>query len=551
MNLVLKFTILVGLYGISNAFDPASQGSQDSVKVVAVDTQRSSSVVKLTARDRQRIAKRQSGYDGRKAVYEGLDNAETFYFASLTLGTPPQFLRLTIDTGSADMWVNTVNSSLCTQDPITCQASGTYSPLNSSTMQFINDEFEIVYADGTGASGSYLSDNLNFGGSTLESFQFGTGYNSSSRQGVLGIGFKSDESEVVDEVGPAYPNLPIALANAGLTNSLAYSLWLNDISASTGSILFGGINTAKYHGSLSTVPILPDPDSRGDDLVIGLSGLRLDSTELGVGQIGSEGLPLFPSLSLLDSGSTMIYLDVVLVEHIWQLVTAVFSADDGVAYVPCELQNSNSTLTFSFGSANISVPMKQLIYSSIITGHASKNYSDDSPACVFGILYGSGTNVLGDAFLRSAYVVYDLENQQIALAQTSFNATGQDDIKEIVKGKDGIPDARPAESAVTAIPTPTLMSVRTNLSIISPTDPPRIQRPTTLVHDGGREALVTEGGTLTVIAPSEIPSAIATAAPTTTNSFTNDGAPVVIRASGSCLWGAVVGVVGMVVVAAL
>ena len=33
-----------------------------------------------------------------------------------------------------------------------------------------------------------------------------------------------------------------------IINTVAYSLWLNDLDASTGSILFGGIDTEKYTG---------------------------------------------------------------------------------------------------------------------------------------------------------------------------------------------------------------------------------------------------------------------------------------------------------------
>jgi len=44
--------------------------------------------------------------------------------------------------------------------------------------------------------------------------------------------------------------------------------------------------------------------------------------------------------------------------------------------------------------------------------------------CVLGILPASEEPyILGDTFLRSAYVVYDLKNNVIGLAQTNFNST--------------------------------------------------------------------------------------------------------------------------------
>jgi elongation factor G len=46
-------------------------------------------------------------------------------------------------------------------------------------------------------------------------------------------------------------------------------------------------------------------------------------------------------------------------------------------------------------------------------------------ACLFGIQpFTQAPYILGDTFLRSAYVVFDLVNNQIGLAQTDFNDTG-------------------------------------------------------------------------------------------------------------------------------
>lgn len=55
----------------------------------------------------------------------------------------------------------------------------------------------------------------------------------------------------------------------------------------------------------------------------------------------------------------------------------------------------------------------------------------------------------GDTFLRSAYVVYDLDNQEISLGNTLFNVTDST-IREIGTGKSAVPDATGAASAVTA-----------------------------------------------------------------------------------------------------
>jgi hypothetical protein len=73
------------------------------------------------------------------------------------------------------------------------------------------------------------------------------------------------------------------------------------------------------------------------------------------------------------------------------------------------------------GGPQISVPMSEMVVDAGIT------FSDGSKACYLGIDAVDeslgGSIILGDTFLRSAYVVYDLENQVIALAQAKFNVT--------------------------------------------------------------------------------------------------------------------------------
>jgi hypothetical protein len=56
---------------------------------------------------------------------------------------------------------------------------------------------------------------------------------------------------------------------------------------------------------------------------------------------------------------------------------------------------------------------------------------------------------MGDTFLRSAYLVYDLENNEISIAQTNFNSTSNN-VVEIGTGTESVPDATLVQNAVTA-----------------------------------------------------------------------------------------------------
>ncbi|UZP41314.1 hypothetical protein NXS19_009130 [Fusarium pseudograminearum] len=73
------------------------------------------------------------------------------------------------------------------------------------------------------------------------------------------------------------------------------------------------------------------------------------------------------------------------------------------------------------------------------------SFTNGQAACSFGIAPStSQVSILGDTFLRSAYVVFDLDNNEISLAQSNFEATGSH-ILEISKGKNAVPSATGSE----------------------------------------------------------------------------------------------------------
>ena len=109
--------------------------------------------------------------------------------------------------------------------------------------------------DGSGAVGDYASDTFTIGGTTLSRLQFGIGYESTSQEGILGIGYQVNEVQAGRLGQSPYNNLPAQLVADNKIQSNAYSLWLNDLDASTGSILFGGVDTDQKSRSKSLIHI--------------------------------------------------------------------------------------------------------------------------------------------------------------------------------------------------------------------------------------------------------------------------------------------------------
>ncbi len=137
----------------------------------------------------------------------------------------------------------------------------------------------------------------------------------------------------------------------------------------------------------------------------------------------------FPIPVVLDSGTTLSYLPQDLAEEIWTEVGAVYNNDVGLAILPCSMANSGGYFSFTFGGsggATINVTMDELVLDIFSSGSAtfSSGKYKGQTACEFGIQNTtSDPFLLGDTFLRSAYVVYDLVNNQVAMAPTNFNAT--------------------------------------------------------------------------------------------------------------------------------
>lgn len=265
----------------------------------------------------------------------------------------------------------------------------------------------------------------------------------------MGIGYPINEVQSTRNHKKPYPNLPKALTDEGHIQSMAYSMWLNDLGASTGQIMFGGVNSGKYHGSLTVLPVL---SRRGvnAELAVSMTGLSITTGDDGTRNISSRS---FPVSALLDSGSSLSYLPKRVVDDIFEITSATYDSNAGAGFVACDMASSSATFQFYFSGITIIVDMTELVVdpgSASDGGGGRPSFSDGTPACFLGIAPTSGgTPILGDTFLRSAYVVYDLANDEISIAKTNFNST-EDDIHEIGTGKDSVPDVTGVSSPATS-----------------------------------------------------------------------------------------------------
>jgi candidapepsin len=98
----------------------------------------------------------------------------------------------------------------------------------------------------------------------------------------------------------------------------------------------------------------------------------------------------------------------------------------------------SSGVTYSFSGATVTVPPSELAIPLSDLGLHVSGYEYFVP--IYSIEESSEYVLLGDSFLRSAYVVYDLDNKEISIAQSSFDTTNSN-IQAIT---DSVPGAKPA-----------------------------------------------------------------------------------------------------------
>ncbi|KJZ77576.1 hypothetical protein HIM_03300 [Hirsutella minnesotensis 3608] len=347
------------------------------------------------------------------------------YFMNVNVGTPSQQVSLQLDTGSSDLWVPSVNADICNDVNSEGCTLGTFDPSMSNTFDSAgNSPFVIAYQDQSSTSGEYFKDQIALGDITLRNFTMGLGIKSTIAYGLAGVGYSSDEAAVQTSES-TYSNLPLALQQAGYINTPAYSLWLNDLSASTGSILFGAIDTEEYVGDLTKIPILSDPRTN-QRAAFTVSMHSLEASSPSGSDVLTSGQPLSV---ILDSGTSFTYLPPEVAARTWQEVGAIYDATSSLPLLPCSFANHEGSFSFVFAGADgprVNVTMRELVVP-IATDPVPKLATGPfrgRDACSFGILNQTESPfLLGDTFLRSAYVVYDLANNEIGIAPTHFNSS--------------------------------------------------------------------------------------------------------------------------------
>ncbi|KAM4065314.1 eukaryotic aspartyl protease [Hirsutella rhossiliensis] len=372
------------------------------------------------------------------------------YYAELGIGTPPQRLSFLLDTGSSDTWVNSVDADLCRspqlQQRLERWCGPQFNPEASSTFTSVNrGGFDITYLDQKNIGGDYFNDSVTVNGKIVNNQKLGLALRSVRFTGIMGLGFGDNVA-----ASSSYPTVIDNMVQKGIIDAPVFSLFLDDLDAKSGTILFGGIDSQKYHGKLATLPLISDIQTgsrNGTSYTVRLRGFEVDGIDL-------DNLD---AAAILDSGSTISLLPDYQVQDIYRHFGVRSVQGIPIPLVDCAYRSAKGkgiAFNFKFDGANIRVPVAEMVIDAfpdsvqqtLRNSQIRHLFGDWERVCIFGVGsaydYGISSDrfaLLGDTFLRSAYVVYDMANRQLGIAQANTKAD-KSNIVEIRKGDTQLPD---------------------------------------------------------------------------------------------------------------
>ncbi|UNI17813.1 Saccharopepsin [Purpureocillium takamizusanense] len=309
------------------------------------------------------------------------------YFSEISIGNPPQSFKVVLDTGSSNLWVP---SQSC--NSIACFLHSTYDSSTSSTYKKNGSSFEIQYGSGS-LSGFVSNDDVSIGDLKIKSQDFAEATNEPGLafafgrfDGILGLGY--DTISVNHIVPPFYK-----MINQGLLDEPVFAFYLGDSDEGSEAV-FGGVDDSHYTGKIEYIPLRRKAYWEVD----------LDSIAYGdeVAELEDTGV-------ILDTGTSLNVIPSSLAE----LLNAEMGAKkgfNGQYTIDCSKKSSLPDITFSLSGSNYSLPASDYILE--VSGSCISTFQGmDIPAPAGPLA------ILGDAFLRRYYSVYDLGKNAVGLAR--------------------------------------------------------------------------------------------------------------------------------------
>ncbi|KAK1252236.1 hypothetical protein MKX08_003423 [Trichoderma sp. CBMAI-0020] len=315
-----------------------------------------------------------------------ITNEDVSYVAQVTIGDGTY--SLIVDTGSSNLW---------------CGAQSQCEP--SSTGQSTGASVQVGYGSGS-FSGTEYTDNVSFGGLTVQGQSVGAADQASGFNGVDGIiGFgpvdlTANTVDGADQVPTFMDNLYSQGSIASEVLGVSFRPESGSDSDDTnGELTLGGTDSSKYSGSITYFNTLQSGQAAS------YWGISIASFAYGSTTLASS------ATGIVDTGTTLIYIPTKAYNKL--LSAAGGSADQSglTAFSSKPTANFNikfGSSTFSLTPAQYLVPTAQYDEFGLSQGQYYAFFADGGSSGV--------DTIIGQKFLENYYSVFDTTNSRIGFA---------------------------------------------------------------------------------------------------------------------------------------
>ncbi|KAI0339816.1 acid protease [Trametopsis cervina] len=316
------------------------------------------------------------------------------YYGSLFFGTPGQDLTVSVDTGSADLWI-----------PATCPScSGSqFAPAASQTFRGSKRKVSLVYGAGR-VSGTVSRDAVSLGSLTVQNQTFLSVRTESDdfmdypSSGLLGLAFQS-----ISRMNT--PNFFESLLSERKLPAGIFSMHLTRGVEEGSQVCFGCYDLTKTVGPIHWLNLTTKT----------YWTLHMDG--LSANQLQHVPTDL---TAAIDSGTSLMLVPDVIAKDFYALIPgskdATFERGEGFYTYPCA---SQLTVALSFSGRPFSMHTDDFNLGKL---------SEDSSECVGGIIgvnpssgFPTNLSVVGDIFLKSWYSTYDYTGERVGFAPSVNN----------------------------------------------------------------------------------------------------------------------------------
>ncbi|KAJ3191403.1 hypothetical protein HK101_007815 [Irineochytrium annulatum] len=344
----------------------------------------------------------------------------TEFNSNLLIGTPPQTLRVLLDTGSFQLWLR---GRQC--NTASCVGAPAFNPDLSSTFQTSHKTATpLEYADGTKVTGFIGSDVVAVNGDVVENFEFtiATSLTSSNpvgdldSDGIVGMSLTPTDSSL-----GAYPIFFERLMGAGKVQTAQFAYYI-DSTNNGGEVTFGGYDTAVFNNPAEPPVWVGTVSSSYFD----------NENRLPFASEGAWALPILsitsdtPSVSftfpgkagaLMDTGTSIAVVPQSLLRS---LVKAVGAQSDGQGdyIVDCAKASATGGPVLSFNYAN-NVTLKLTAAEYITQVAASDDLGNVVSVCIIALQAVEDSMnyaLLGNTVLKRFVTIFDYKASAIGFA---------------------------------------------------------------------------------------------------------------------------------------